>query len=154
MNNSPFWYDSIVIGRVSGLLSIRDGLFRLRRMTPPSPLIQDECYLGLFCCLAGFLGVCFLLVGCGLRGYLFTDRDRERLGAWLESGVEDDGTRMLFVSVRRNLNRITGDVGLLAAVARRLQEEGRWMGRTRLPGRLGVLAGEIEGKTRLHGRRS
>ena len=36
----------------------------------------------------------------GLRGYLFTDRDRERLRAWLESGVEDDGTRMIFVGVR------------------------------------------------------
>ncbi len=69
-----------------------------------------------------------------MRGYLFTDRDRERLGAWLESGAEDDGTRMLFVSVRRNLNRITNDVALLAAVARRLQREGRWMGRARCPG--------------------
>ncbi len=90
----------------------------------------------------------------GLRGYLFTDRDRERLRGWLESGEEDDGTRMIFVSVRRNLNRITGDVELLAAVARRLREEGRWMGRARLPGRLGALAREIEGKTRLRGGRS
>ena len=89
-----------------------------------------------------------------MRGYLFTDRDRERLRAWLESGVEDDGTRMLFVAVRRNLDRITGDVGLLAAVARRLQEEGRWAGRARLPGRLGALARGIEEQTRLHGRRS
>jgi len=101
-----------------------------------------------------FWGLFFCGWGGGLRGYLFTDRDRERLGAWLEAGVEDDGTRMIFVSVRRNLIRITDDVGLLAAVARRLQEEGRWMGRARLPGRLGVLAREIEGKTRLHGRRS
>ncbi len=89
-----------------------------------------------------------------MRGYLFTDRDRERLRAWLESGVEDDGTRMLFVSVRRNLDRIVGDVGLLAGVARRLQAEGRWAGRSRLPGRLGELAREIEDKSSLHGRRS
>ena len=61
--------------------------------------------------------------------------------------------RMLFVSVRRSLDKITGDVGLLAAVSRRIQEEGRWHGRARLPGRLGALAGEIEGMTRLHGRR-
>ena len=88
-----------------------------------------------------------------MRSYLFTDRDRERLRAWLESGEEDDGTRMIFVGVRRNLNRITGDIGILAAVARRLQKEGRWMGRARLPGRLGVLAREIEGKTKPHGRR-
>ena len=90
----------------------------------------------------------------GLRGYLFTDRDREKLRAWLESGVEDDGTRMLFVSVRRSLDRIVGDVGLLAGVARRLQAEGRWAGRARLPGRLGELAREIEDKSSLHGRRS
>ena len=89
----------------------------------------------------------------GLRGYLFTDRDRERLRAWLESGVEDDGTRMLFVGVRRSMDRIVGDVGLLAAVVRRLREEGRLMGRARLPGRLGVLAREIEGEKRLRGGR-
>ncbi|MCW3979424.1 MAG: hypothetical protein NWF12_06705 [Candidatus Bathyarchaeota archaeon] len=76
-----------------------------------------------------------------MRGYLFTDRDRERLRAWLESGVEDDGTRMLFVAVRRSLNRITHDVGLLARVARGLQAEGRWDGRARLPGRLGCSQG-------------
>ena len=60
-----------------------------------------------------------------MRRYIFTDQDRERLRAWLESGVEDNGTRMLFVAVRRNLNRISGDVGLLARVARGLQAEGR-----------------------------
>jgi len=80
-----------------------------------------------------------------LRSYLFTDRDKERLRAWLESGAEDDGTRMIFVSVRRNLNRITGDVGLLVAVARRLQREDRWMGRARLPGDLGRIAKRFKG---------
>ena len=89
-----------------------------------------------------------------MRGYIFTDLDRERLGAWLESGAEDDGTRMLFVGVRRNLDRIANDAGLLARVARRLQAEGRWEGRARLPGRLGVLARQIEEQTRLHDRRS
>ena len=81
-----------------------------------------------------------------MRGYLFTSRDRERLRAWLESGVEDDGTRMVFVSVRRNLNRITGDVGLLAVVARRLQVEGRWMGRARLPRELARAARRLESR--------
>ena len=86
-----------------------------------------------------------------MRGYLFTSRDRERLRAWLESGVEDDGTRMVFVSVRRNLNRITGDVGLLAAVARRLQAEGRWMGRARLPRELAKAVRRLKGEARLRG---
>ena len=87
-----------------------------------------------------------------MRSYLFTDRDRERLRAWLESGAEDDGTRMLFVSVRRNLNRITGDVGLLVAVARRLQREGRWMGRARLPRDLAGAVRRLEKGVRLRGR--
>jgi len=89
-----------------------------------------------------------LFLGGGLRGYLFTDRDRERLRAWLESGVEDDGTRMVFVSVRRNLGRITGDVGLLVAVARRLRAEGRMMGRARLPRELARAARRLEGEAR------
>ncbi len=91
-------------------------------------------------------------MGCGLRSYLFTDRDREWLRAWLESGEEDDGTRMIFVGVRRNLNRITGDVGLLAAVARRLQREGRWMGRARLPRVLGRAVRSLEEGVRLRGK--
>ena len=86
-----------------------------------------------------------------MRGYLFTGRDRERLRAWLESGAEDDGTRMVFVSVRRNLNRITGDVGLLAAVVRRLQAEGRWMGRARLPRDMAKVARRLEGERRRAG---
>ncbi|MGD2200711.1 MAG: hypothetical protein PVJ38_03635 [Candidatus Bathyarchaeota archaeon] len=79
-----------------------------------------------------------------MRGYLFTDRDRERLRAWLESGVEDVGTRMLFVGVRRSLDRITGDVGLLVQVARKLRAKGRWIGRARLPGKLGRLVKGVE----------
>ncbi|MBK5191338.1 MAG: hypothetical protein JJE19_07590 [Methanosarcinales archaeon] len=82
---------------------------------------------------------------------MFTDRDRVRLRAWLESGVEDDGTRMLFVSVRRNLNRITGDVELLVAVARRLRE-GRMMGRARLPRDLARTVRRLEEGVRLRGR--
>jgi predicted signal transduction protein with EAL and GGDEF domain len=79
-----------------------------------------------------------------LRGYLFTDRDRERLRLWLESGVEDDGTRMLFVGVRRSMGRIVGDVELLVAVARRLRAVGRMMGRARLPGDLGEAVRRVE----------
>jgi len=89
--------------------------------------------------------------GGDLRSYLFMDR--ERLRAWLESSVEDDGARMLFVAVRRNLNRIAVDARLLADVAQILQAEGRWEGRARLSGRLGALAREIEEKARLHGRK-
>jgi len=70
------------------------------------------------------------------------------LRGWLESGVEDDGTRMVFVSVRRSLSRITNDVGLLVAVVRRLQAEGRLMGRARLPRELARVARRLEGEGR------
>jgi hypothetical protein len=80
----------------------------------------------------------------GLRGYLFTDRDQERLRAWLESRVEDDGTRMIYVGVRRNLVRITDDVRLLSAVSRRLREEDRWQGRVRLPASLARVARRLD----------
>jgi len=86
-----------------------------------------------------------------LRGYLFTDRDRERLRAWLESGVEDDGTRMIFVAMRRSLRRIVVDVDLMVLVLRRLSAEGRLMGRARLPGDLGMVVRGLEAG--LRGRR-
>ena len=78
----------------------------------------------------------------------------ERLRVRLESGVEDNGIRMLFVGVRRSLGRIAADIGLMAEVARRLRSLDGWEGRARLPGRLGMLAREIEEKARLYGRRS
>jgi len=125
----------------------------IRRVFIPSPVCLGV-FIPVFLVKVYFLGLFLVRRWRGLRGYLFTDRDRERLRAWLESGVEDDGTRMLFVAVRRNLNRIAHDVGLLARVARGLQAEGRWDGRARLPGRLGELAREIEEQARLHGRKS
>jgi hypothetical protein len=83
-----------------------------------------------------------------LWGYLFTDRDRERLRAWLESGVEDDGMRMIFVGVRRGMDRIANDVELFVAVARRLSAEGRMTGRARLPGGFGEAVRGVEAGVR------
>jgi len=59
--------------------------------------------------------------------------ERRRLRLWLESGVECKETRRLFVGVRRNLDRLTGDVGLLVEVCVRLRGLGRMAGRGRLP---------------------
>jgi len=64
--------------------------------------------------------------------------------AWLEFGVENGGTRMLFVAVRRSLGRIAVDMGLMVEVARRLRSLDRWEGRARLSGRLETLAREID----------
>jgi len=81
-------------------------------------------------------------------------QERDRLRARLESGVEDDGTGMLFVAVRRNLDRIANDAGLLTRVARRLQAEGRWMGRARLPRDLERAAMRLEEEIRLRKERT
>lgn len=68
-----------------------------------------------------------------MRGYIFSDVERRRLRRWLESGEGGAETRRLFVGVRRNLDRLTGDVELLVAVCVRLRGEGRMVGRGRLP---------------------
>ena len=56
-----------------------------------------------------------------MRGYIFTDNERRRLRKWLETREEDTTTRSIFVNIRRNLNRITDDVGLLTDVAKMLR---------------------------------
>jgi len=55
--------------------------------------------------------------------------------------VEEDGTRMLFVAVRRNLGRIAVDARLRADVARRLQAEGSGRGGRGSRGGWGLLPG-------------
>jgi hypothetical protein len=59
--------------------------------------------------------------------------ERRRLRRWLEEGVEDRETVRVFVQVRRNLDRLVGDVELLVLVCRGLRGEGRLAGRGRLP---------------------
>jgi hypothetical protein len=71
-----------------------------------------------------------------MRSYIFTDSERKRLIQWLQTGEEDDTTRMIFVAVRRNTNHLTNDLNLLRLTATKLRAEGRWMGKTRLPKRI------------------
>jgi hypothetical protein len=68
-----------------------------------------------------------------LRRYIFTECERRRLKAWLETGVEDNQTQKLFTMVRRGLNPIRRDVELLSGVAARLRKQGRLMGIVRQP---------------------
>ena len=68
-----------------------------------------------------------------MRAYIFSDMERWRLRRWLESGEGDAKTRKIFVQVRRSLDGLTGDVGLLVEVCVRLRGEGRMVGRGRLP---------------------
>lgn len=68
-----------------------------------------------------------------MRSYIFSDMARGRLRLWLKEGVEDRETVRVFVQVRRNLDRLVGDVELLRRVCVGLREEGRLAGRGRLP---------------------
>lgn len=64
-----------------------------------------------------------------MRSYIFTDNDRKRLRRWLETGEEDDTTRMLFVHIRRNVPQIRRDLGLMLEVINELRLQGRFAGR-------------------------
>ena len=64
-----------------------------------------------------------------MRGYIFTDRERELLEEWLESGVETPTLRVLFHQMRRSTRRLISDLRLFVRVARRLRALGRWAGR-------------------------
>lgn len=68
-----------------------------------------------------------------MRGYVFTVRERGLLLRWLESGVEGAEARKLFVLVRANLGRLTGDLELLGRVARELSRRDRLAGRAVMP---------------------
>ncbi len=49
------------------------------------------------------------------RSYIFTENERRRLKAWLESDVEDNQTKKLFTGVRRGLTPIKRDMELKIA---------------------------------------
>ena len=68
-----------------------------------------------------------------MRSYIFTESERKRLEAWIESGIEDDTTRMIFVSMRRDFQGLLADIELMGKVMRKLRTEGRWAGRSLMP---------------------
>ena len=67
--------------------------------------------------------------GSRLRSYIFTDAERKRLRRWLETGEEDETTRMLFVDIRRNVPRLKEDLKMLVRVHDELALRRRWRGR-------------------------
>ena len=48
--------------------------------------------------------------------------------------MEDGGTGMLFVAVRRSLGRIAAEAGVLAVIDQGLRSLDRWEGRAKLSG--------------------
>ena len=80
----------------------------------------------------------------GLRKYIFTDRDRERLRRWLETGEEDDSTRNLFVLVRRGLPRLSSDLDLLVRASKKLRKENRFDIRMTLPKEMGRIVKKLK----------
>ncbi len=69
-----------------------------------------------------------------MRRYIFTDLERRKLRHWLETGEETQDLRNIFVDLRSSMDRVSGDVDLMVAVARKLREEGRIAGRAVLHG--------------------
>ncbi len=68
-----------------------------------------------------------------MRSYVFTESERRRLEAWILDGVEDDTTRMIFVSMRRDFQGLLADMELMGRAMRKLRAEGRWVGRSFMP---------------------
>lgn len=74
LNARLFWYESMVIGGVSGLLSLWGGLFRFLFMTPPSPFLILVPLHGFWFWMAGGLfggGHHVLVWSIWLRGFFF-----------------------------------------------------------------------------------
>jgi len=62
----------------------------------------------------------------GVRGFIFTDRERGLLREWLQGGVETGETRKVFTAMRRNIPKLRGDLELMLEVTRELKRRKRW----------------------------
>ncbi len=67
-----------------------------------------------------------------MRKYIFSRSEKRRLLEWLDGNLEDQETRKVFVSIRRNLSSMQEEVEILSRAAHRLSAEGRLLGRVRL----------------------
>jgi hypothetical protein len=68
-----------------------------------------------------------------MRSYVFTELERRRLREWLETGEEDQGTRELFMLMRRNAPQLIKDMKLLILMSKKLRGLNRWESRKRAP---------------------
>jgi hypothetical protein len=80
-----------------------------------------------------------------MRSYIFTKREIERLLAWLRTGEEDDGTRMLLSRIRRNWPTLRDDIQLFLLAVKKMRALGRGDRRPRLKE---VLGSEVAGKAK------
>ncbi len=53
-----------------------------------------------------------------MRRYILTDKDREILLKWLDTDEEDQPTRNLLSQIRKNILRISDDIGLMLKAIR------------------------------------
>jgi len=65
----------------------------------------------------------------GLRRFIFTDRERELLKTWLETGEESNETRKLLTRIRKGFPDLAEDMEIMFAVIRELMRRRRWRGR-------------------------
>lgn len=64
-----------------------------------------------------------------MRGYIFTEKERRLLEAWLKTGEENQTTKDIFCMIRRNVSPLNRDLRLMLKVIRELKKERRWSGR-------------------------
>jgi hypothetical protein len=67
-----------------------------------------------------------------LRRYIFTEREVERLLAWLKTGEEDNSTRMLLSRIRKNWPTLRDDIELFILAMKKMRALGRGDPRPRL----------------------
>jgi hypothetical protein len=63
-----------------------------------------------------------------MRSYFFTEKEREMLVRWLETGETDQQLMNLFTSIRKNTPVLRADLRLLLVVLRKKSAEKRGKG--------------------------
>jgi len=77
-----------------------------------------------------------------MREYLFTEAEVECLVEWLETGRETSHTTKTLSRIR-NAYRLAVHIELMALALRKLEQEGRLIGRMRLPPELASRASSL-----------
>jgi len=63
-----------------------------------------------------------------MRRYIFTDRERRLLEAWIETGEEAGDLPRVLSWIRQGWPRLAGDVALLFRAVRAMMRRRRWRG--------------------------
>ena len=61
-----------------------------------------------------------------MRSYIFTDRERRLLEAWIETGEENGETRKVLSWIRKGFLGLAEDIDLMFRAIRMMQRQHRW----------------------------